>query len=148
MPWLLPNSSFIFAPSSLAFTLWKTHTTPNFSNYFILFCFVLFWPHNFAFSVLTPQALATIPFIGFSSVQFSHSVVSDSLWPHESQHTRPPCPSPNPGVHSDSRPSSQWCHPAISSSVVPYSSCSQSSEAQKLLSEKTSLNTLFNVEPL
>ena len=61
-----------------------------------------------------------------SSVQFSHSVVSNSLWPHESQHVRPPCPSPNPGVHSDSHPSSQWCHPAISSSVVPFSSCSQS----------------------
>jgi len=57
------------------------------------------------------------------SVQFSRSVVSDSLWPHESQHTRPPCPSPTPGVHPDSRPSSQWCHPAISSSVVPFSSC-------------------------
>ena len=56
------------------------------------------------------------------SVQFSHSVVSDSLWPHESQHTRPPCPSPTPGVHSDSCPSGQWCHPAISSSVVPFSS--------------------------
>ena len=55
----------------------------------------------------------------FYSVQFSRSVVSDSLWPHESQHIRPPCPSPTPGVHSDSRPSSQWCHPAISSSVVP-----------------------------
>ena len=61
-----------------------------------------------------------------SSVQFSRSVVSDSLRPHESQHTRPPCPSPTPGVHSDSRPSSQWCHPAISSSVVPFSSCPQS----------------------
>jgi len=61
----------------------------------------------------------------FSSVQFSHSVMSDSLRPHESQHTRPPCPSPTPRVHSDSRPSSQWCHPAISSSVVPFS-CSQS----------------------
>ena len=51
----------------------------------------------------------------FSSVQFSHSVVSDSLWPHESHHTRPPCLSPTPGVHLDSRPSSQWCQPAISS---------------------------------
>ena len=60
-----------------------------------------------------------------TSVQFSHSVVSDSLQPHESQHTRPPCPSPTPGVHSDSRPSSPWCHPAISSSVVPFSSCPQ-----------------------
>ena len=64
--------------------------------------------------------------IYFSSVQFSHSVVSDSLRPRESQHARPPCPSPTPGVHSNSRPSSQWCHPAISSSVVPYSSCPQS----------------------
>ena len=64
--------------------------------------------------------------IQFSSVQFSRSVVSDSLWPHESQHTRPPCPSPTPGVHLDACPSSQWCHPAISSSVVPFSSCPQS----------------------
>ena len=53
--------------------------------------------------------------VQFSSVQFSHSVVSDSLWPHESQHARPPCSSPTPRVHSDSRPSSQWCHTAISS---------------------------------
>ena len=61
-----------------------------------------------------------------SSVQFSCSVVSDSLQPHESQHTRLPCPSPTPGVHSESHPLSQWCHPAISSSVVPFSSCPQS----------------------
>ena len=61
-----------------------------------------------------------------SSVQFSPSVLSDSLRPHESQHTRPPCPSPTPGVHSDSCPSSRWCHPAISSSVIPFSSCPQS----------------------
>ena len=54
------------------------------------------------------------------------SVVSDYLRPHESQHARPPCPSPPPGVQPDSRPSSQWCHPAISSSVVPFSSCPQS----------------------
>ena len=66
-----------------------------------------------------------------SSVQFSCSVVSDSLWPHELQHARPPCPSPTPGVHSNSRPSSQWCHPAISSSVVPFSSCPQSLPASK-----------------
>ena len=62
----------------------------------------------------------------FSSVQFSHSGVSDSLRTHEPQHTRPPCPSPTPGVHSNSRPWSQWCHPAISSSAVPFSSCFQS----------------------
>ena len=64
-------------------------------------------------------------------IQFSHSVVSDSLRPHESQHTRPPCPSPTPGVHSNSRPSSQWCHPAISSSVIPFSSCPQSLPASE-----------------
>ena len=60
------------------------------------------------------------------SVQFSHSVVSDSLWPHESQHTRPPCPSPTPRVYQNSCPSSRWCHPTISSSVIPFSSCLQS----------------------
>ena len=63
----------------------------------------------------------------FSSV--SQSCLT--LWPHESQHARPPCPSPTPGVHSDSLPSSQWCHPAISSSVVPFSSCLQSLPASE-----------------
>ena len=58
--------------------------------------------------------------------QFSHSVVSNSLWPHELQQARPPCPSPTPRVHSDSCPLCRWCHLAISSSVVPFSSCPQS----------------------
>ena len=62
----------------------------------------------------------------FSSVQFSSSVVSDSLQPHESQHARPPCPSPTPRVYSNSCPSSRQCHPDISSSVIPFSSCPQS----------------------
>ena len=66
------------------------------------------------------------PVYPLSSVQFSRSVVSNSLRPHELQHTRPPCLSPTPGIHSDSCPSSRWCHPAISSSVVPFSSCPQS----------------------
>ena len=65
------------------------------------------------------------------SDQISCSVMSDSLQPHESQHARPPCPSPTPGVHWDSHPSSQWCHPAISSSVVPFSSCPQSLPASE-----------------
>ena len=73
-----------------------------------------------------------------SSVQFSRSVVSDSLWPHELQHTRPPCPSPIPKFHSDSRPSSPWCHPTISSSVVPFS-CPQSLPA----SESFPMSQLF-----
>ena len=62
----------------------------------------------------------------FSSVQFSRSVMSDSLQPHELQHTGPPCPSSTAGVHPNPCPLSQWCHPAISSSVVPFSSCLQS----------------------
>ena len=75
----------------------------------------------------------------FSSVQFSCSVVSNSLGPHELQHARPPCPSPSARVHSDSRPSSRWCHPAISSSVVPFSSCPQSLPA----SESFPMSQLF-----
>ena len=75
----------------------------------------------------------------FNSVQFSCSVVSNSLRPHELQHATPPCPSPTPGVHPDSRPSSQWCHPAISSSVIPFSSCPQSLPA----SESFPMSQLF-----
>ena len=75
----------------------------------------------------------------FGKHQFSHSVVSDSLQPHGSQHARPPCPSPTPGLHSDSRLSSQWCHPAISSWVVPISSCPQSLPA----SESFPMSQLF-----
>ena len=74
-----------------------------------------------------------------SSVQFSRSVMSDSLWPHELQHARPPCPPPTPGVHSDSRPSSQWCHPAISSSVVPFSFCLQTPSIRVFSNELTLL---------
>ena len=62
----------------------------------------------------------------FSSVQFSCSVMSNCLWPHELQYARPPCPSPTAGVHSNPCPLSQWCHPTIPSSVIPFSSCSQS----------------------
>ena len=65
--------------------------------------------------------------------------MSDSSRPHESQHTRPPCPSPTPGVHSNSHPSSRWCHPAISSSVVPFSSCPQTLPA----SESFPMSQLF-----
>ena len=73
--------------------------------------------------------------IAFSSVQFSHSVMSDSLRPHD----RPPCPSPTPRVHSNSRPSSRWCHPAISASVIPFSSCPKSLPA----SESFPMSQLF-----
>ena len=64
--------------------------------------------------------------IFFSSVQFSHSVLSGSLWPHGLENTRPPCPSPPPRVYSNSCPLSWWCHPTFSSSVIPFSSCLQS----------------------
>ena len=72
------------------------------------------------FSPMIHEAVSSVQFI-----QFSRSVVSDSLRPHELQHARPPCPS-IPGVHPNSCPSSRWCHPAISSSVIPFSSCPQS----------------------
>ena len=84
-----------------------------FGDYFLL----LFVFHLLLFSLNSE---------GYISVQFSHSVGSDSLQPHESQHSRPPCPSAIPGVHSNLRPSSRWCHPPISSSVAPFSSCPQS----------------------
>ena len=74
-----------------------------------------------------------------SSVQFSHSVVSNSLRPHELKHSRPPCPSQAPRVHSDSSPSSQWCHPAISTSGIPFSFCPQSLPA----SESFPMSQLF-----
>ena len=73
------------------------------------------------------------------SVQFSHSIVSDSLRPHESQHARLPCPSPTPGVYSNSCPLNQWCHPVISSSVIPFSSCPQALPA----SESFPISQLF-----
>ena len=74
-----------------------------------------------------------------ASVQFSCSVMSNSFQTHESQHARPPCPSPTPGVHPNSCPSNLWCHPAISSSVVPFSSCPQSLPASVFSNELTLL---------
>ena len=82
---------------------------------------------NFSLPSPTPTGRGAVGHTrAFSSVQFSRSVMSDSLQPHELQHARPPCPLPTPGVHSNSCPSSRWCHPAISSSVFPFSSCPQS----------------------
>ena len=89
-----------------------------------------FWLINHLFSI---DSFASENLLDFfpDSVQFSCSVVSDSLWPHELQYARPPCPSPIPGVHPNPCPSSQWCQPAISSSVVPFSSCPQSLPASE-----------------
>ena len=72
------------------------------------------------------QAPLSMGFSRQTSVHFSYSVVSNSLRSHELQHARPPCPSPTPGVHSNSCASNRWCHPAISPSVIPFSSCLQS----------------------
>ena len=83
--------------------------------------------------------IGVIFFCFFSSVQFSLSVVSDSLRPHDLQHARPPCPSPTPEAYPNSCPSSRWCHPAISSPVVPFSSCPQSFPA----SESFPMSQLF-----
>ena len=94
-------------------------------------------------SLITLKQLTTLWWwSGFSQSvsQFSHSVVSDSLRPHESQHARPPCPSPTPGVYPNWCPSSRWCHPAISSSVVPFSFCPQSLPA----SESFPMSQLFS----
>ena len=91
------------------------------------------------FLLLTLGFFISFPSCFRCSVQFSRSVMSDSLWPHESQHARPPCPSPSPRVHSNSRPSSRWCHPAMSSSVVLFSSCPQSLPA----SESSPMSQLF-----
>ena len=119
--------SWLLSPSTLALELKKTK--PHSFHFLLIY---LSWSdgtgcHDLSFWML------------YSSVQFSHSVVSDSLRPHELQHARPPCPSPTPGVHSNSHPLSQWCHPAISSSVVPLSSCPQSLPA----SESFPMSQLF-----
>ena len=94
---------------------------------------------SYAIAVRWWQQQSQSPHLYSGSVQFSRSVVSDSLRPHESQNARPPCLSPTPGVHSHSHPLSQWCHPAISSSVVPFSSCPHSLPA----SESFPMSQLF-----
>ena len=86
----------------------------------------MFFSRSFTVSGLTFRSLIHFEFIFVYGVQFSCSVVSNSLQPHESQHARPPCPSPTPGVHPNSCASSWWCHLAISSSVIPFFSCPQS----------------------
>ena len=91
-----------------------------------------FWQYRWNSSILRDDNQ-------FISVQFSHSVVSDSSRPHESQQARPLCPSPSPRVHSNLCPWSRWCHPAISSSVIPFSCCPQSLPA----SESFPMSQLF-----
>ena len=90
-------------------------------------------------SFLEQDKLKKVVSITFSSVQFSPSVLSNSLQPRESQHARPPCPTSTPGVHPNPCPLSQWYHPTISSSVVPFPSCPQSFPA----SESFPMSQLF-----
>ena len=109
---------------------------PSLINNYTLYVFLYWWPFLLHFLLSTP--LSPPKTKNKCSVQFGCSVVSNSLRPHELQHARPPCPSPSPGVHSNSRPSSRWSHPAISSSVV-FSSCPQSLPA----SESFPMSQLF-----
>ena len=92
--------------------------------------YLLYWQAGFFFffflQIMQPGKIKSKYIINYQSIQFSRSVVSDFLWHHESQHGRPPCPSPTPGVYPNPYPSSWWCHPAISSSVIPSSSCPKS----------------------
>ena len=116
-------------PLSTAFTVshwfWVVVSSFSFVSMHIWFFFDFFCD-----LLIIQQRVVQPPYVGilssFSPVQFSRSVVSDYLWPHVSQHAKPPCPSPTPRVHSDSCPSSQWRHPAITSSVIPFSTCPQS----------------------
>ena len=87
---------------------------------------------SFSFSISPSKEYSGLIAFQFSSAQFSRTVVSSSLWPHESQHARPPCPSPSPGVCSNPRPLSRWCHPAISSSVSPSPPAPNPSQHQSL----------------
>jgi len=101
--------------------LWYTHTTLKSE-------FVWIKIYYYYHIILLRQLSISLD---SSSVQFSCSVVADSLWPHGLQHARPPCPSPSPGSYSNSCPLSQWCHPTISSSVIPF--CLQSFQHQGLI---------------
>ena len=123
----------LFASFHILASLVKNKVSIGARVYFWAFC--LFPLVYISVFVPVPNCLDDCSFVS----QFSHSVVSNSLQPHESQHDRPPCPSPTPRVHSDSCSLSPWCHPVISSSVVPFSSCPQSLPA----SESFPMSQLF-----
>ena len=137
-------------------TLWSSSSLASFGVWLNFLCTYQWWnPQlltNFIFLINFIHSFRTCsnlvwspPHAGFSrpSVQsvsqFTRSIMSDSLWPHESQYARPPCSSPTPRVHSNTRPSSRWRHPAISSSVIPFSSCPQSLS----VSESFQMSQLF-----
>ena len=94
-------------------------------HYFSVQCLLIICLYSFGWDVYL-CLIRNLYLLNTFVLQFSHSIVSESLQPHELQHARPPCPSPTPRVHPNLCPSSQWCHPTISFSVVPFSSCPQS----------------------
>ena len=135
----------------------------NFIIYFILHN--ISFQHIISINMINVKMISKIVYILFFVVslwnlvnsvsQFSRSVVSDSLRPHEPQHAPPPCPSPTPGVHSNSRPSSRWCHPVMSSSVVPFFLLPPIPPSIRVFSNKSALRTRwpkywsfsFNISP-
>ena len=121
-----------FAPSltSLSLSQWSAHC--SFDNLCTIGFQCSAWSRHEIY-VLSDDS------VQFSSAQFGHSVVSDSLRPHESQHPGPPCPSPTPEVYPNLCPSSQWCHPAISSSVTPFSSCPPIPPSIRVFSNESTL---------
>ena len=125
------------------FTFVKSKIIINFSRW-VKMCCLPNWAPKLT-DILLKQyqiSLECLDFLVEVSVQFSRSLVSDSLWLHESQHARPPCPSPTPGVHSDSHPSSWWCHPTILSSVVPFSSAFSQDSHRQIFSSVISVHSL------
>ena len=126
-PWTVAYQASLFFTFSQSLLKLTSIESVMPSNHLILCHLLLLLPSIFARLRVFSNELA----LRISSVHFSHSVVSDSLRPHELQHARPPCPSPTPRVHSDSCPSSLWCHATISSSVTSFSSCPQSFPAPR-----------------
>ena len=117
--WKLAGYFFkTLAKTAFQNSMWHFHSLPSGA---LITPFAIISKYSHILSVI----ILYIRMICLSSVQFSFLVVSNSLRPHESQHSRPPCPSPTPGVQSNSCASSWWCHPAISFSVIPFSSCPQ-----------------------
>ena len=135
------KEDFHGATSHIVRSLWRRRDRMK-SESLILDCALLWdqdvWNIADTFTLLVNKE-------AFSSVQFSLSVLSASLRPHELQHARPPGPSPTPGVYSNSCPSSQWCHPTISSTVIPFSSCPQSLQHQGLFQWVNSLHEVAKV---
>ena len=113
-----------------AFLLWEPHEQYEEAKRYDTERWLFGGDFNYCLYLLSHYSSVQTFYLWFTSVQFSHSVMSDSLWPHEPQH-RPPCPSPTPRVHPNPCPSSLWCHPTISPSVIPFFPCPQSFPASR-----------------